>query len=137
MPDQQPLSAPAAFFATLWGKILAVLAAITMVVGIYVEIVAAWRGTNDAFISSINVQRSKAEACSARVKFNAEAAPLHAGDAYALEWNRHNAEFVKDCVGEQAKQAYESDRAKESRPSKCKENEKYVFGACRPVEEPN
>jgi hypothetical protein len=47
MPDQQQsLSAPAAFFATLWGKILAVLAAITMMLGIYLEIVQAWRATN-------------------------------------------------------------------------------------------
>lgn len=138
MHDQQPLSTPAAFFATLWGKILAVLAATTMIVGIYVEIVAAWRGTNDAIIASSNVVKAKAEACSARVKLNAETAPRPADDAYAMEWDRRNAEFVKDCVGEQAKQAHESDRAEERKlRGRCEENEKYVLGQCRPIEPPN
>src|SRR5579862_3749943 len=50
--QQQPLSAPAAFFATLWGKVLAVLATITMILGIYIEIIQAWRATNEGIISS-------------------------------------------------------------------------------------
>jgi hypothetical protein len=68
MPDQQPLSVPAAFFATLWGKILAVLAAITMVIGIYLEIISAWRGTNEAVTSSINVEIARAQATKAKAE---------------------------------------------------------------------
>ncbi len=68
MPDQQPLSVPAAFFATLWGKILSVLAAITMVIGIYLEVVAAWRGTNEAVTSSINVDIARAQALKAKAE---------------------------------------------------------------------
>jgi hypothetical protein len=76
MPDQQPLSVPAAFFATLWGKILAVLAAITMVIGIYVEIVAAWRGTNEAIISSINVDIARQQALKIKLENAALTAPV-------------------------------------------------------------
>jgi hypothetical protein len=68
MPDHQPLSVPAAFLATLWGKILAVLAAITMVIGIYLEVIAAWRGTNEAVISSINVETARAQATKAKAE---------------------------------------------------------------------
>ena len=108
---------------------------------------AAWQEWNRHIISEteiarIQVRKLHAEECSARVKLYAEAAPLHAGDAYALELNRRNAEFVKDCLGEPAEQALQSDRAKERqldelRRSECKENEKYVWGECRPVEPPN
>ena len=81
MSEQQPVSGLAAFFATVWGKILAVLAAITMVIGIYVEIVAAWRGTNEARISSINVEKAEAQAREAKAR---AAGAAHAPGAKAL-----------------------------------------------------
>ena len=59
------------FFGSLWGKVLSGLTVVTLVLGIYVEIIAAWRGTNEARISESNVARAKAEACSARQKASA------------------------------------------------------------------
>ena len=40
-------SVVADFLSTLWGKILALLTTVTLLIGIYVEVITAWRGTNE------------------------------------------------------------------------------------------
>ena len=47
---EQPLpqSNVAAFFATVWGKIIGALAIVSMLLGIYVEIVMAYKVTQEA-----------------------------------------------------------------------------------------
>ncbi len=47
MTNQAPRSNIAAFLATFWGRVLAILAAVSLIVGIYIEIVQAVRATVD------------------------------------------------------------------------------------------
>ena len=79
--SEQP-SALAEFGRSTWAKVLGTLTIIMMLLAIYVEVVAAWRGTNDAIITSINVQKARADAdkaeadaVQAKIKANAMSLP--------------------------------------------------------------
>ena len=63
MSDQ--LSALTEFSRSIWAKVVGALAVIMMMLGIYVEVITAWRGTNEALIAATNVQKTKDEADSA------------------------------------------------------------------------
>jgi hypothetical protein len=69
MPDQPPWSS---FFATVYGKLIAALAIIALVLGIVAEGISIYTNWNQAKISDINVTKTKAEECSARIKAAAE-----------------------------------------------------------------
>ena len=61
----EQLSALTEFSRSIWAKMLGVLTVIMVMLGIYVEVVTAWRGANEALIAATNVQKTKDEADSA------------------------------------------------------------------------
>ena len=61
----EQLSALTEFSRSIWAKVVGALTVIMMMLGIYVELVTAWRGTNEALIAATNVQKTKDEADSA------------------------------------------------------------------------
>ena len=63
-------SVVADFLATLWGKVLALLTIVTLLVGIYVEIIAAWRGTNEGI-------KAAADASVAQTVAEGQATKMH------------------------------------------------------------
>jgi hypothetical protein len=58
---EQRTSAVAAFFGTLWGKLIGLLTVIMMLVGIYVELIQASKITIDRDISAVELQKKRAE----------------------------------------------------------------------------
>ena len=66
-----------AFLTTLWGKVLAVLAACTLFFGVTAELFSIYRSWQDSQIAANQIYKSKAEQCSARSKNLIDSVPMN------------------------------------------------------------
>jgi hypothetical protein len=78
------------FFATLWGRILTVLAALAMLLGIGAEALSIYRSWQDSQIATNNIIKSRAEACLAAAKAIAESSS-------PTDWGKANKRIQAVC----------------------------------------
>ena len=100
---KNPQTETAAFFSSLWGKIIALLTAITMIGGIATEGISIYRNWQDSIIAGNKVKESFTEQCAKREKYVYDYIPMG-------KWDEALDEIKKECDPTYAQRHAERER---------------------------
>lgn len=93
-PNVSLASVATAFVGTVWGKVVAILAAISLIMGIALEVQSFVRGNYDVETSKNNAAKTLAEACAEKATLK----PLHSSQW--AEWEQSERKRRPECFSD-------------------------------------